>query len=183
MAPAFGLAFGVSKSMSHAKGKNTQKALLDAGYNFIDNKTNTEPSSLLKGLQLILTNNEINDIIKVVKSIENRGIFLKETTGKTISQKAGLFRFLGSLMKVYLPLMTHVLTPLAKIVLIPLTLTTAASATYAAIQKKVCVSDIPTLIISNKELKYIRKIVKYLEEYSYLIKGASETIENEIKKG
>ena len=33
------------------------------------------------------TNNEIKDIIKVIRSLENRGILLIETTGKTISQK------------------------------------------------------------------------------------------------
>ena len=33
-----------------------------------------------------MTNNKIKDIIKVIKSIENRGISLKGTTGKITSQ-------------------------------------------------------------------------------------------------
>ena len=35
-----------------------------------------------------LTNNEIKNIMKVIKSLKNRGIFLKGTTGKIISQGA-----------------------------------------------------------------------------------------------
>ena len=38
------------------------------------------------------------------------------------------------------------------------------------------------LIISNKKMKDIMKIVKYLKEFSYLIKEASKTTENEKKK-
>ena len=33
-----------------------------------------------------LTNNEIKDIMKVIKSLENRGILSKETTRKITSQ-------------------------------------------------------------------------------------------------
>ena len=39
-----------------------------------------------------------------------RGILLKGTTGKSISQKGMLFRFLGTLMIVGLPLIKNVLT-------------------------------------------------------------------------
>ena len=39
-----------------------------------------------------------------------------------------------------------------------------------------------TLIISNKEMKDIMKVVKSLEESGLLMKGASETIENEAKE-
>ena len=41
---------------------------------------------------------------------------------------------------------------------------------------------ITTLIISNKELNDIIKIVVSLEESCLLIKGVSKTIENEVKK-
>ena len=41
---------------------------------------------------------------------------------------------------------------------------------------------ITTLIISNKELNDIIKIVVSLEESCLLIKGVSETIENEVKE-
>ena len=36
-----------------------------------------------------LTSNEIRNIMKVNKSLENRGILIKETTGKITSQKGG----------------------------------------------------------------------------------------------
>ena len=38
------------------------------------------------------------------------------------------------------------------------------------------------LIISNREMEDIMKIVKSLEESGLLIKGVSETIKNEAKK-
>ena len=50
MRPSLKLTFEVLKSMSRAKGGNIQKRLLDVGKNFIDNKNNIEPSSLLKYL-------------------------------------------------------------------------------------------------------------------------------------
>ena len=67
----------------------------------------------------MLTNNEIKVIIKVMNSLESRGILLKGATKKITSQKGGLLNFLGPLMKVGLPLIKNVVTHLAKIVLIP----------------------------------------------------------------
>ena len=64
----------------------------------------------------------------------------------------------------------------------PLRLTTAASATDAAIYKKMLVSSNTTLIISNKEMNDIMKIVKSLEESGLLIKDVSETIKNEANE-
>ena len=61
----------------------------------------------------------------------------------------------------------------------PLRLTAVASATDAAFQKKVYVSGMTKLIISNEEMKDFMKVVKYLEESSLLTKDVSETIENE----
>ena len=70
---------------------------------------------------------------------------------------------------------------LAKSVLIPLGLTVAASATCAAIHKKMFGFGTTTLIISNEEMNDTMKIVKSLEESSLLIKGVSETIKNDAK--
>ena len=81
-----------------------------------------------------------------------------------------------------MPLIGNVLKPLAKSVLIPLRLTAAASATDAAIHKKMLGSGMTTLIISNKEMNDIIKIVKSLEESGLLTKGVSETIKNEAKE-
>ena len=75
------------------------------------------------------------DIIKVITSLENRGILLKGISEKAIHQTGGYLssNVLGSLMRVSLPLMKNVLTQLAKRVLVPLGLTVAGSATDAAI--------------------------------------------------
>ena len=78
--------------------------------------------------------------------------------------------------------MKNVLETLAKSVLIPLGLTTAASTTDAAIHKKVFWAGFTKLIISNEEMNDLMKIVKSLEVSGLLIKGISETIKNEAKK-
>ena len=87
----------------------------------------------------------------------------------------------GPLLKIVLPLMKNVLVlkPLTKSVLIPLGLTASASATDAAINKKMIGSGITTLIILNEETNDIMKIVQSFEESGLLIKGVSETIINE----
>ena len=79
-------------------------------------------------------------------------------------------------------LIENVLKPLAKSVLIPLGLTAAASETDAAIHKKMFGSGFATLIISNEEMLDIMKIVKYPVDFGLLIKGVSETIQNEATK-
>ena len=79
-------------------------------------------------------------------------------------------------------LIGNVLKPLAKSVLIPLGLTTAASATDATIHKKMFGSGTTILTISNEEIHDIMKIVKSLVDSGLLIKGVSETIKNEAKK-
>ena len=63
----------------------------------------------------------------------------------------------------------------------PLRLTAAASATDAAVQKKICGSDTTTLWISHEEMEDIMKIVKYLQKADLLTKGVSETIKNKAK--
>ena len=59
--------------------------------------------------------------------------------------------------------MKNILKPLAKIVLIPLGLTAATSATDTVIQKKIFGSGMTTLTISNEEMNYIMKIVNPLK--------------------
>ena len=79
--------------------------------------------------------------------------------------------------------MKSLIKPLAKSALIPLGLTTAASTADAGIPKKS--QDQATLriilIISKDELKDI-KLVKSLEDSGILLKGVSETIQNEDKE-
>ena len=77
--------------------------------------------------------------------------------------------------------MKNLLTPLAKSVSVLLKLTAATSATDAAIQKEIFGSGTSALIISNEEMDDIMKIVKSLEESSFLVKDVSETIQNKAK--
>ena len=100
-----------------------------------------------------------------------------------IGQSGG---FLGKLseplLKTGLPLIGNVLKLLAKSFLIPLGLSPAASATNAAIHKKMTGSGSTTLIISNEEMNDIMKTVNSLEKYGLLIKDVSQTIKNEAKE-
>ena len=86
--------------------KNFIKALKSATDNFF-------------GIKITLTDNEIKDIIKVIKSLENREILLKGTTRKCTSQ-GGFLSFVRPLMTAGLPLMKSVLIPLASYVLLHL---------------------------------------------------------------
>ena len=81
-----------------------------------------------------------------------------------------------------MPLIGNVIKPLTKRVLIPLGLIAAASATDAAVYKKMFRSGFKTLIIYNEVMNDIMKIVKSLEELGLLIKGVSETNKNEQKE-
>ena len=88
---------------------------------------------------------------------------------------------LGSLLsKLAGPLM-KVAVPSAKNILAPLGITAAASAIDAGIQKKIHGSGTTTLMISNKEMNDILKIVQALEDSNILLKGIAKTIKNETK--
>ena len=80
-----------------------------------------------------------------------------------------------------MPLIGNVLKPLLKSILIPLGSTAVASATDAAIHKKVFGSGMSTLIISNEGVSDIMKI-KSFEKSGLLLKGVGETIKNEAKE-
>ena len=47
-----------------------------------------------KGSAMTLTKNEIKNIIKVIKPLENRGSLLKDTTGKLLLKKKAFSIFL-----------------------------------------------------------------------------------------
>ena len=104
-----------------------------------------------------------------------------------------LGRLLDPLLKAGLPLMKNVIQPLAKRVLIPLGLTAAASAADGGIHKKnfgsgsydpkdIGLGATTILIISNKEMEDIMKIIKSFQDSGLLLKGVSETIPNEAKE-
>ena len=77
---------------------------------------------------------------------------------------------MNAVLKSDLPLITNVLKPLAKINLIPLGSTAAASATLW----KIYGSDMTALITSKKEIEDVMKIVKYLEKPALSIKGEGQ---------
>ena len=96
-----------------------------------------------------------------------------------------LGRSLGPLLKTGLPLITNVIKPLAKNILILLGLTAAASATSAGIHKKILESghnNNTTLTVSNNEIEGIIKIVKSLEDSGLLLKGVTGIAHNEVKE-
>ena len=98
-----------------------------------------------------------------------------------IKSRGFLGRLLGPLLKTGLTLIKNVIKTLAKSVLIPLGLTAAASAADAGIHKKILGSgNTLTLIISNDEINII-KIIKYLADSGLLLKGVTETVQNEVK--
>ena len=70
-------------------------------------------------------------------------------------------------MTACLPLMKNVLTPSAKNVLLPFGLSAGMSVAVAPIQSKIYESGTTALIISNKEMEDIMKIVKLLEESGF----------------
>ena len=73
-------------------------------------------------LVITLSNYEIKDIMKVIKSLENREVLFKEIIRKINSQEGGFLNFRRLLMTTGLRLMKSALTPLAKSLLIPLLL-------------------------------------------------------------
>ena len=71
--------------------------------------------------------------MKVIKSLENRRILVKESTRKITSQEGGFFKFLRPLMTVGVLLINRVLIPLDEDVLLSFTLSSGMPATDAAI--------------------------------------------------
>ena len=133
--------------------------------------------------ELLLTDRQISSIRKAFSNNSSADIkFSKTQLSKMIQSGGFLGKLLGPLLKTGLPLIKNVITPLAKSVLISLGLTAAASAADAGIHKKILGSGNTTLIISNKDMEDLIKIVKSLEDSELLLKGVTESVQNEIKE-
>ena len=65
---------------------------------FLDKQIDRFNKEYITGSIKNLTNNEIKDIMKVIKSFENRGMLFKGTTRKIISQEGGFLYFLRPFM-------------------------------------------------------------------------------------
>ena len=68
--------------------KINNDTIVDDGLSLVGKKIKKGISSI-RDSGITLTNNRIKDNMKVMKSLENRGILLKGTTRKIISQEGG----------------------------------------------------------------------------------------------
>ena len=141
-----------------------------------DNKTNFPH-------KLLLNNRQVSNLRKAFENHLSADIKLSKTQLSKMIQSGGfLGRLLCPLPKSGLPLIRNIIKPLAKIFFIPLGLTAAASAADAGIYKEILGSRNATLIISNDKVDDIIKTIKSLEDSGLLLKGVTETIQNEVKE-
>ena len=159
--------------------KNATEVVLRLSSNMIGDSNNKINFSH----ELLLRDRQVSSIRKVFSNNSSANIkFSKAQLSKMIQSGGFLGKLLGPLLKTGLPLMTNVIIPLAKNVLIPLGLTAAASAADAKIHKKILGSGNTTIIISNKDMEDLIKIVKSLENSGLLLNGVTESAKNEIKE-
>ena len=141
--------------------------------------------------ELLLTIRQKTELINEFNNNMSTDLKLSKTQISKIIQSRG---FLGSLLsKLLIYSLMKLAVPLANNILVPLQITAAASALDARIQKKIHDSGCPpstmkvgsgttTLIISNKEINEIIKMVQVLDDSNILLKGVTETIKNENKE-
>ena len=157
--------------------KNETEVVLRLSSNMIGDNEANFPHKLL------LTNRQVANLCKAFANHSSADIKLSKSQLSKMIQSWGLLgRLLGPLLKTGLPLIKNIIKPLAKSILISSGLTAAASAADARIHKKILELRNTTLIISNNELTDIIKIVKPLEDSGLLLKGDTETVQNEVKE-
>ena len=112
--------------------KKEPEVVLRSSSNMIGDNETKFPHKLL-----LLTNSQVANIRKAFANYLSTDIKLSKTQlSKMIQSGEFLGRLLGPLLKTGLPLIKNVMKPLAKSVLIPLGLTSAASAADAEIHLK-----------------------------------------------
>ena len=125
--------------------------------------------------ELLLPDRQISSIWKAFSNNSSADIkFSKIQLSKMIQSGGFLGKLLGPLLKTGLSLIKNAITPLAKSVLIPLGLRAATSAADGGILKKILgssrrdssssASHNTALIVSNKDMEDLIKIVKSLED-------------------
>ena len=128
--------------------------------------------------ELLLTTRQTTKLRNAIENNMSTDIKLsKAQISKTIRSGGFSDKILSPLFKTGLPFLKSVIKPLGL-----LGLTAASSAIDADIQKKIYGSGTTTLIISNKEMNDIMKIVQALEDSNILLKGVTKTIKNETKE-
>ena len=158
--------------------KNENEVVLRLSSNMIgDNETNFPH-------KLLLTNRQVSNLRKAFANHLSADIKLSKTQLSKMIQSGGfLGRLLGPLLKTGLPLISNVIKPLAKSVLIALGLNAAASVADVGIHKKILGSgNNTTLIISKDEINDIIEIIKSPEDSGLLLKGVTKTVQNEVKE-
>ena len=90
--------------------------------------------------------------------------------------------FLGLLLSEIEGPLIKVAVPIAKNILTPFLITTAASAFYAGIEKKIRGFGTTILTISNGKMNGIVEFVQALEDSNILLKGITRIIENKTKE-
>ena len=158
-------------------------------------KNKTGPT-LIMNLKMLDGNNLLHELLLTTREkTKLRNAFNKNISTDSKLSKAQISKiiqsggFLGSLLSKLAGQLMKVAIPLAKNILPPLGIIAAASAIDAGIQKKTQKqtnkqkhgSGRTTLIISNKEMNDIRKIVQAFEDPNILLKGVTKSIKNETK--
>ena len=129
--------------------------------------------------ELLLTTRQNTKLRNAINNNMATDLKLPKAQIKKLIQSGG---FLGTLLNKLAGPLLKVAMPLAKNVLAPFVLTAAMSAIDGSIQKKIHGSGATKLIIENKDMNDIMKIIQALENSGILLKGVSKTIENETKE-
>ena len=143
----------------------------------IDNK-NFNKADLIHELFLITT--QINKLKEKIENNMSADIKLSKAQINRIIKSGGAS---GSILGRFLPKLIKPAILLGKNILAPLGLSAAMSATDAAIQRKMYGGATKTAKFSNEDIKDLTKIVKALEDSNVLMKGVTETLKSDIRKG
>ena len=161
-----------------SRKKNGTKLTLEISSNVVGNSNDVSIFSH----KLLLTNRQVSRLRIAFANNFSTDIKLSKTQLHNRGQSGGfLNRLLDPLLKTKFPLIRSVLKSFAKSVLVPLGLTAAVSVIDVAIRKEIFRSGMTILIISNKEMNDITKVVRSLDESGVFIKGVSERIKMKQK--
>ena len=145
----------------------------------VKSKTGTTLSMSLKifdgndlSHELLLTTRQITKL----KNAFNNNISTDLKLLKLKFQNNSVWRILGALLGKLPGPLIKVAVPSTKDILVPLGITATASGINAGTQKKLHGSGTTTLIISNKEMNDIRKIVQAFEDSNILLKGVKKQL-------
>ena len=116
--------------------------------------------------ELFLTQRQITKLRNAIENNLQTDIkLIKPQISKIIQSGGFLDKLLGPLLKTEL-----------------IGLAAASSAIDVGVEKKIYGSGTTTLVISNKEMDDIRKIVQALQNSGILLKGVTKTVKNETKE-